>query len=89
MGRKKYSQRKSMIRRPSDNLPVDLRKKDRPFGKLIGKPSPETSPPVSEFESPKLKMIGGFLHTQRTELCNELRSIQVKRTRLKKQREAM
>lgn len=50
-----------MSKRPSDNLPVDVWKKERPFGGLIGKPSPASRPPVSEFESPKLKITGGFL----------------------------
>lgn len=50
-----------MRRRPSERRPVDLRKKARPLGNLIGKPSPATSPPVSELESPKLKMRGGFV----------------------------
>lgn len=48
-----------MTRRPSDKRPVDLRKKVRPLGRLIVKPSPEASPPVSELESPKTKSTGG------------------------------
>jgi len=48
-----------MTRRPSDKRPVDLRKKVRPLGRLIGKPSPEASPPVSELESPKTNTTGG------------------------------
>lgn len=94
---KKNLQRKSRIRRPSERRPVDLRKKDRPFGKLIWNPSPETSPPVSELESPKLKMIGGFLHQQWTEYGKEARTIQMRRKTpilillkvKKKKREAM
>ena len=51
-------QRRSMMRRPSERRPVDLRKKVRPLGKLTGKPSPATSPPVSELESPKENITG-------------------------------
>uniref|UniRef100_A0A2P2NW22 Uncharacterized protein n=1 Tax=Rhizophora mucronata TaxID=61149 RepID=A0A2P2NW22_RHIMU len=57
-----------MRRRPSDNLPVDLRKKERPLGRLTENPRPATSPPVSELESPKLKMTGGFLQWEATEV---------------------
>lgn len=59
--RRTNSQRKSITRRPSERRPVDLRKKVRPLGRQTGKPSPATSPPVSELESPKLKRIGGLL----------------------------
>ena len=51
-----------MTRRPSDKRPVDLRKKVRPLGRLIGKPRPEARPPVSELESPNTKITGGLLH---------------------------
>jgi hypothetical protein len=57
-----HLQRRSISRRPSESLPVDLRKKVRPLGQSTGKPSPATSPPVSELESPKLKITGGLLH---------------------------
>lgn len=53
-------QRKSITSRPSHNLPVDRPKNKRPFGGLTGKPRPAASPPVSELESPKLKMTGRF-----------------------------
>lgn len=52
-----YLQRRSMTRRPSDKRPVDLWKKERPLGGLMGKPSPEASPPVSELESPNTNRI--------------------------------
>ncbi|CAK9174817.1 unnamed protein product [Ilex paraguariensis] len=58
--------RKSITRRPSESRPVDLPKKVRPLGRLTGKPSPATSPPVSELESPKLNITGDFVHRQRT-----------------------
>jgi hypothetical protein len=66
----RHLQRKSIRSLPSDNLPVDLWKNVRPLGRLTGKPSPATSPPVSELESPKLKIIGGFLHWEATEVKN-------------------
>ena len=61
-----HLQRKSIRSRPSDKRPVDLWKKERPFGRLMGKPSAAASPPVSELESPKLKIMGLFLHCEAT-----------------------
>ena len=56
-----------MRRRPSERRPVDLRKKVRPLGERTGNPSPATKPPVSELESPKLKMTGGRrVHWEKT-----------------------
>lgn len=47
------------MRRPSENLPVEeVLKYFSPFGGPRKKPSPATCPPVSEFESPKLKTEG-------------------------------
>jgi len=66
--KKKNLQRRSITRRPSDKRPVDLWKKVRPFGRLTGKPSPETSPPVSEFESPNTNRTAGLLHPLLTAL---------------------
>ena len=50
--------RKSMIKRPSQNRPDGLRKYVCPLGCPIGKAIPAAKPPVSEFESPKLKIAG-------------------------------
>lgn len=50
---------KSMMSRPSQNLPAGLRKKVSPlggFGPAKGKEA--AKPPVSAFEAPKLKMAG-------------------------------
>lgn len=66
-----HLQRKSIRRRPSDKRPVDLPKKVRPLGRSTGKPSPAKSPPVSELESPKLKITGGFLHWAATGLARK------------------
>lgn len=47
------------MRRPLENLPVEeVLKYFSPFGGPSKSPSPEASPPVSEFESPKLKTEG-------------------------------
>lgn len=51
---------KSTIRRPSEYLPAGIPKKVSPLGGGAG-PNAEERPPVSEFESPKLK-IAGKLH---------------------------
>lgn len=59
-------QRKSMINRPSHNRPVGLWKNVRPFGGPITNPSPAESPPVSELESPKIKMTGVSAHWDTT-----------------------
>ena len=67
-------QRISMMRRPSERRPVDLRKKVQPLGKLTGKLSPPTSPPVSELESPKEKITGAWWHWERTGFGREMRS---------------
>lgn len=61
-----YLQRKSMTSRPSESRPADVPKKARPLGGFTGNPSPATRPPVSELESPKLKMTGTVLHWERT-----------------------
>lgn len=50
---------KSMIRRPSQNLPAGCPKKVSPYGGLTGDIDAEI-PPVSEFESPKLYMAGNW-----------------------------
>ena len=50
--------RKSMMRRPSQNRPAGLLKKICPLGGSRRSPIPATRPPVSEFESPKLKTAG-------------------------------
>lgn len=55
-------QSRSITRRPSDNRPVDLWKKVRPLGRFTGKPSPDTSPPVSEFESPNTNRTAALSH---------------------------
>lgn len=47
-----------MIRRPSQNRPAGLLKKICPLGGSRRSPTPATRPPVSEFESPKLKTAG-------------------------------
>lgn len=49
--------RKSMIRRPSQNLPEGLPKKVLPLGKGT-RPNVAETAPVSEFESPKLYIPG-------------------------------
>ena len=67
-------QRRLMMRRPSERRPVDLRKKVRPLGKLIRKPSPSMSPLVSKLESPKEKIIGVWWHWERTGFGREMRS---------------
>uniref|UniRef100_A0A7C8ZGM1 Uncharacterized protein n=1 Tax=Opuntia streptacantha TaxID=393608 RepID=A0A7C8ZGM1_OPUST len=59
-----------MTRRPSERRPVDLPKKERPLGGLTGNPSPAASPPVSAFESPKLKITGGSSHPPLTPFRN-------------------
>lgn len=46
------------MRRPSQNLPVGFLKYDCPLGSPGRKPSPAANSPVSEFESPKLKIAG-------------------------------
>lgn len=52
------------MRRPSENLPEGNPKKVSPYGKLTGPIEKEDDkPPVSEFESPKLKM-AGKLHAE-------------------------
>ena len=51
-----------MMRCSSERRPIDLRRKVRPLGKLTRKPSPTTSPPVSELESPKEKITGVWWH---------------------------
>lgn len=56
-----YIHRKSIIRRPSHNLPDGLWKNVRPVGRPNLRPSPSEKPPVSEFESPKLKITGFWL----------------------------
>ena len=48
---------KSMMRRPSEYLPIGIPKKVSPLGGGAG-PKAAERPPVSEFESPKLKMAG-------------------------------
>lgn len=58
-----------MTRRPSERRSVGRRKKARPLGNLRLMPSPATNPPVSELESPKLKMIGGFLQLDECAKC--------------------
>lgn len=50
---------KSMIRRPSQALPAGTRKYVSPFGHGVG-PIDTDRPPVSELESPKLKMAGNL-----------------------------
>lgn len=57
------------------------------MGELTGKPSPATSPPVSELESPKLKMTGGFLHGEAAEPGREQRITE--ETKKKKKKEMM
>jgi len=52
------SQRKSMVRRPSQNRPVGRGKKARPSGRVRCHPLAAAMPPVSELESPKLKSTG-------------------------------
>jgi len=52
------SQRKSMVRRPSQNRPVGRGKKARPSGRVRCHPLATAMPPVSELESPKLKSTG-------------------------------
>uniref|UniRef100_A0A0A9GZF2 Uncharacterized protein n=1 Tax=Arundo donax TaxID=35708 RepID=A0A0A9GZF2_ARUDO len=47
---------KSMTRRPSESLPVGRRKKVRPSGSTRFIPFTAAMPPVSELESPKLKI---------------------------------
>lgn len=48
---------KSMMRRPSEYLPAGIPKKVSPLGGGAG-PKAADNPPVSELESPKLKMAG-------------------------------
>lgn len=48
---------KSMMRRPSEYLPAGAPKKVSPLGGGAG-PKAADNPPVSELESPKLKMAG-------------------------------
>ena len=48
---------KSMTRRPSEARPTGWRKKVWPLGGAAW-PNTADKPPVSEFESPKLKMAG-------------------------------
>lgn len=48
---------KSIMRRPSQYLPLGIPKKVSPLGGGAG-PKAADSPPVSELESPKLKMAG-------------------------------
>lgn len=52
-----YVPMKSIISRPSENRPAGAWKKVSPLGKGAC-PKAADSPPVSEFESPKLKMAG-------------------------------
>ena len=73
-----------MMRRPSDRRPVDLRKKVRPLGKLTGNPSPAASPPVSELESPKEKIMGVWRHRESTGFGREMRRHGRRRRRKKK-----
>ena len=47
-----------MIKRPSEKRPDGLRKNVCPLGGPSGKAIPAAKPPVSEFESPKLKIAG-------------------------------
>lgn len=55
---------KSMIRRPSENLPEGIWKKVSPYGELRG-PKAAEKPPVSEFESPRAKIAGKSQGLQR------------------------
>ena len=48
---------KSMMRRPSENRPAGRWKYVSPYGG-VGAISEAAKPPVSEFESPKLKIAG-------------------------------
>jgi hypothetical protein len=52
------SQRKSMVRRPSQKRPVGRGKKARPSGRVRCHPRAAAMPPVSELESPKLNSTG-------------------------------
>lgn len=52
------SHRKSIMRRPSQRRPVPRWKNTRPSGRGNRYPKPATTPPVSEFESPKLNTTG-------------------------------
>lgn len=61
---RKFAPTKSTMRRPSENLPEGYPKKVSPYGKLTGPIEKEDDkPPVSELESPRLKM-AGKLHAE-------------------------